>query len=502
MSLKIEPWDQYNQQLVNEVHPPEWENPDPLKEYHLVVLGAGPAGLVVAAGASSLGAKVALVEKNLMGGDCLNVGCVPSKSLIRSGRAAYALKEAHEMGLEDVKGQVNFEKVMERLRYIRSSIAHHDSARRFSEMGIHVFIGEGKFLDGRRIEVAGKELRFRKAVVATGARAFFPPIPGLEEVGFLTNENLFSLTQLPRKLLVIGGGPIGCEISQSFQRLGSEVTIVEMMDQFLIREDKDAAQILKDQLLEEGVKIFLSSTVGRVEKMGDQKKAYIQTPQEEIEWQGDAILIGAGRVPNVDGIGLEKAGVEYDKRKGLLVQETLVTTNPRIYGAGDVCLPYKFTHTADFTARIVLENALFGRKKKWTDLQIPWCTYTDPEIAHIGIYEHEAKKKGIPIDTYKKDFNEIDRSIIEGHKGFIKVHTQKGKDKILGATIVAPHAGEMIGEIALAMKYNIGLAKISQVIHPYPTEAEGIRSVGDLYNKTRLTPFVQKLLKWLIWWRC
>ncbi|MGA7105164.1 MAG: mercuric reductase [Candidatus Deferrimicrobiaceae bacterium] len=502
--VQVLPEDEYNLELVANVHPPTWINREPAPRYNLVVLGAGTAGLVTAAGAAGLGAKVALVERHLLGGDCLNVGCVPSKCLIRSSRVYADMRDAHGFGVRVPEGGgADFPEVMRRMRRLRARISHHDSVKRFSEIGVDMFLGEGRFTGPDTVEVDGKTLRFAKAVIATGARASHPPVEGLVEVGFLTNETVFSLTELPRRILVFGAGPIGCELGQVFRRFGSEVTIIERMGQFLTKEDPDAAAIIHEAFRRDGIDVQLNTTVARVTLSGGEKQVHLRTDGREDVVAVDEILIGAGRQPNVEGLNLEGVGVQYDAKKGVAVNDNLQTTNPRIYAAGDICLAHKFTHTADAAARIVVQNALFMGRKKYSALTVPWCTFTDPEIAHVGMYERDARAKGIEMDTYVKQMSEVDRAIADGdEEGFVKVHVRKGTDKILGATIVARHAGEMINEISLAMVGNIGLGAISGVIHSYPTQAEAIRHVADAYRRTRLTPFVKKLFtSWLAWRR-
>ncbi len=503
--LNLAPSDQHNTKLVANVHPTEWRNPVPDGRYNLVVLGAGTAGLVAAAGAAGLGARVALIERSLMGGDCLNVGCVPSKAVIRSGHAAHDVRTANRFGVHvegDVK--IDFASVMERMRQIRADISPHDSAQRFSEhYGIDIYFGSARFSGPDTVTVGDTTLRFRKAVIATGARAAVPPVPGLVEAGFLTNHNVFNLTEQPQRMAVIGGGPIGCEMAQSFARLGSDVTIVEMGDHFLAREDRDAAEILRASLSADGVALRLSTTLREVQSTADGKLLLLDTPDGEQQLTVDEVLVGVGRVPNVEGLDLEAAGVASD-RSGVTVDDFLRTSNPRIFASGDVCLPYKFTHTADATSRAVIQNALFpGPKKRVSKLVIPWCTYTDPEIAHVGLYPHEAEEQGVEVDTWEVQMSEVDRALTDGETvGFLKVHLKRGSDTILGATIVARHAGEMISEITTAMAAGFGLGSFSNVIHPYPTRAEAIRKAADAYNRTKLTPTVAGLMKrWFAWTR-
>ncbi|EEF59974.1 mercuric reductase [Pedosphaera parvula] len=501
---KILPWDAYNQQLVAQVHPDDWVNPTPTGRYNLVVIGAGTAGLVTAAGAAGLGAKVALIEKHLLGGDCLNVGCVPSKTMIRSSRAAADARDALQFGIRVPPGvEVDFAAVMERVRAVRAKISPHDSVKRFAEMGIDVFLGEARFSGTETVEVAGKQLRFKKAVIATGARTVQPPIEGLKEAGYLTNETVFSLTERPKRLAVIGGGPLGCELAQAFQRLGSQVVLFHKHGHILDREDSDAAGVVQKNFVREGLRLVLNADVKKVERKGAEKWIHFETDGQTDSIAVDEILAGTGRAPNVEGLNLEAVGVRYDQRHGIEVNDHLQTSNPRIYAAGDICMQWKFTHAADFAARIVIQNALFFGRKKLSALNMPWVTYTDPEVAHVGLYEREARERGMEVDTYLRRFDEVDRAICDGEEtGFVKIHVKRGTDQILGATIVARHAGEMISEVSVAMTGKIGLGRLASVIHPYPTQAEAIRQCGDAYNRTRLTPTVKKLLRrWLAFTR-
>ena len=503
-AVLVRPADAHNARLVSNVHPLGWQNPSPAPCYNLVVIGAGTAGLVTAAGAAGLGAKVALVEKFLLGGDCLNVGCVPSKAIIRSSRAAFDVKTAGHFGVRVASpGTVDFPAVMERMRKLRADISPNDSAQRFAKLGVDVFLGEAHFSGPDTVEVAGQTLRFKRAVIATGARVAVPPVPGLAEAGYLTNETVFNLTQCPPRLAVIGGGPIGCELAQAFQRLGSQVSLLHKNAHLLDREDMDAAAIVQSAFIREGVAVRLNARIIRVERNGGEKRVFYEAQGKQESIAVDEILTGTGRAPNVEGLNLETVGVRYDPRKGVLVNDHLQTTNSRIYAAGDICLAWKFTHAADFSARIVIQNALFLGRKKASALTMPWCTYTDPEIAHVGLYERETRERSLEVDTYVREFKEVDRAILDGEEeGFVKFHVKKGRDEILGATIVARHAGEMISEISVAMAARIGLGKLASVIHPYPTQAEALRQCGDAYNRTRLTPAVKKWMgRWLAWQR-
>ncbi len=500
----ILPRDQHNELLVSNVHPPDWVNPVPQGRYNLVVVGAGTAGLVTSMAAAGLGAKVALVERHLLGGDCLIVGCVPSKGLLAAAKTVATVRKADKYGIR-VPGEVkvDFGAVMERMRRLRAGISRHDSARRYSEAGVDVFIGPGEFIDGHQLRVEDQVLNFKRAVITTGARAAGIPIPGLEEAGYLTNETVFSLTELPARLGVIGAGPIGCEMAQAFGRFGSEVHLLERFPQILAREDRDAAAIVEQTLLEDGVNLVLNCSTKSVSAAAGEKIIEVECGGESRRIALDEILVGVGRAPNVEGLGLEKAGVDYDKRKGVLVNDYLQTSNPMIYAAGDICNLHKFTHTADATARIVIQNALFLGRKKASALTIPWCTYTDPEIAHVGMYEKDAREQGLEVDTFVRELKDVDRAVLDGETaGFVKVHVKRGSDRILGATIVARNAGSMISELTLAMVAGAGLGTVAGTIHPYPTQAEAIKQVGDAYNRTRLTPFVKNLFnRWLAWTR-
>lgn len=494
-----------NRELAANVHPSDWINPKPAGRYNLVVIGAGTAGLVTAAGAAALGARVALIERHLMGGDCLNVGCIPSKGMIRAARALCDARNSSEFGVRGGAGLgFDFGAAMERMRRLRAGISHHDSAGRFrDELGADVFIGEGRFVGSDCVEVDGTRLFFEKAAVCTGARAKAPPITGMMEAGYLTNETVFSLTELPPRLAVIGGGPIGCELAQVFARFGSKVTVFANTGHLLAREDADAAGIVQRAMIRDGVDLCLKAKILGVTLNGNDKVVRVEQDGTTRDIHVDEILVGIGRAPNVEELNLEAAGIVYDPQQGIRVTDRLQTTNPRVFAAGDICFSYKFTHTADALARILIANALFMGRQKTSALTIPWCTYTDPEIAHVGMYERDAREKGIEVTTLTVPMADVDRAILDGEtEGFARVHLRKGTDKILGATIVARHAGEMISELSLAVTNGLGISAIGKTIHPYPTQAEVVKRLADAYNRTRLTPFVQKLLSvWLKWQR-
>jgi len=505
------PNDEYNRILVDNVHPSTWVNPEPTGRYNIVVIGAGTAGLITAIVAAGLGAKVALIERYLMGGDCLNVGCVPSKGVIRAARAWADLKNAEEFGLHIPPGvKYDFGQAMARMRKLRARISHNDSAHRYTKLGVDVYIGNGRFSGAETIQVEGpagnRTLTFAKAAICTGARPAAPLTTGLEETGYLTNETIFTLTELPKRLAVIGAGPIGCEMAQSFTRFGSRVHLFERMGHVLPREDADAAEIVQAQMKKDGVEFLFNSTVIRVERRGDEKAIYYDLQGVAKELIVDEILVGIGRAPNVDGLGLELVGVEHDKREGVKVNARLQTTNSKIYAAGDNCSRYKFTHAADAMAQVVIQNALFPHPfglvyASVDSLVMPWCTFTEPEIAHVGMYEADAKAKGLEVETYTFKLDEVDRAILDGEdEGFARVHIQKGFDRILGATIVAAHAGEMINEFSVLMKAGLGAKVIAGTIHPYPTQAEVNKRVVNLWRKAHFTPRTKVLLMKLFSW--
>jgi len=540
----IWPLDEHNATLLDRVHPTNWEDPVPHHSknekksgaentYDLIVIGAGAGGLVTSAGSAGLGARVALIESNLLGGDCLNVGCVPSKALIHSANLAHGAKctrQLEESGITIEGGanavKVNFPKVMERMRRIRSDISTNDSAERFTkQLGVEVFFGHGKFSSDRTVVVNGRTLEFRKAVIATGGYPALISMTGLKflyekanstEVGavrpiVMTNETLFNMTTQPKKLCVIGAGVVGMEMSQAMQRLGSEVVVFGRSGRVLPKEDLDLSNIVKNQIEEDGVTFRLSvkeyvsiNMTGKVLDNG--LPELCMTIQELVggkvvksEVLMDALLVAVGRKPNVTGMDLEKAGIEFDSRKGLVVNDRLLTTNPRVFGVGDCCSAFKFTHAADFMARMVIRNALFFGSAKMSDLIIPYSTFTTPEVGSVGLYESDLKERGIAYKTFEKHFSENDRAICDDStSGMVRIRVDAKSDKILGASIVGIGAGNMISEITLAMQTGTGLGKLSAVIHPYPTTADAVRATGDLYNKTRATPAVRGILRGLI----
>ncbi|HXT19892.1 MAG TPA: mercuric reductase [Thermoanaerobaculia bacterium] len=488
----LQPLDEHNRRLLDQVHPEDWQNPKPKSRYDLVVIGGGTAGLVSAAGAAGLGARVALVERHLLGGDCLNSGCVPSKALIAASRAWHTVRNGEEMGAAPPIGTGDFSRAMERVRRVRADIAPNDGAPRFRDLGIDVFLGSARFVAADAVEVDGARLAFKRAVIATGARAAAPPIPGLAESGYLTNETVFSLTQLPRRLAVIGGGAVGCELAQAFGRLGSQVTLFDVLPRLLPKEDEEAAALIAEVLRRESVRLELGGQIEEVQSKGAVKVVRFG---RDDRIAADEVLVATGRVPNVDGLGLEAAGVEHDA-KGVKIDDHLRTTNPRVFACGDVASPVQFTHAADAQARLVLRNAFFYGRGKLSDLLIPSCTFTSPEVAHVGLHPGAAEEQGHKVQTIRVDLEEVDRARLDGQEdGFAKLHVKAGSDKLLGATIVAARAGDLIGELCVAMRAGVGLKTLADTVHPYPTYSEVVKKAADAWNRTRLTPKAKTAFK-------
>jgi pyruvate/2-oxoglutarate dehydrogenase complex dihydrolipoamide dehydrogenase (E3) component len=491
----VTPDDAYNRELLRNLHPTNWENPTPSGRYNLVVIGAGTAGLVSAAGGAALGAKVALIEKHLMGGDCTNYGCVPSKAVIRSARAAYAIREAASFGLSTPSADaVDFPRVMERMRRLRAQISANDSVERFTKLGADVYLDDAKFVGRNEIQVGDRRLSFSKAIIATGARAASLDLPGFAETRYLTNETIFSLETLLKTLLVIGTGPIGCELAQTFRRFGSEVIIVGRGNRLLQNDDADAAEIIRKRFEREGIRFLFGSKLLRAERVDGRRRAFLNRSGQEETIVADEILVALGRAPNIEGLHTEAAGVKTDAT-GVLVNDMLRTSNPDIYAAGDICSSYKFTHAAEAMARIAIQNALFFGRKRVSDLVIPWSTYTDPEVAHVGITEKGAARRGDKVITFTKEFADTDRAILDGEtEGYVRLYMSREDGRLLGATIVGSHAGESIGEAVLAIKQKLKVGDLSGVIHPYPTQAEAIKRAADLQYRSRLRPWMRRLL--------
>lgn len=482
MSIPLLPDDPHDQTLRERVKPPHWVNPKPRKRYQLAVIGGGPAGLMCAAAAAGLGASVALVERDLLGGDCLNVGCVPSKTLLRTAKAAAEVRWAQRSGVHAAEPAIDFAHVMEDVRRIRAQLASHDSAERFRSLGIDVFLGAGQFKDRKSVEVNGQFLKFGRCVIATGTSpdsAENPPIAGSR---WFTNESIFTLRELPKRLLVLGAGPVGCELAQAFARLGSAVTISSRDGRVLPREDRDLAGCVEEALRADGVRF---------------------ATEPALPAAFDAVLAATGRRPNVAGLNLEAAGVSFDEKRGIHIDDYLRTTNPRVFAAGDVAdLGYRFTNAADAMARLVVRNALFAGRGRASSLVIPWCTYTQPELARIGLSEAEARERGIAVTVFRNDSGQLDRAVTDRAEHRVKVLVCAGSDRIVGAAVVGPHAGELIGAFSIAMTHGIGLKGLANTIFPYPTYIESLRKIADQYSRTRLTPRARWLLgSWLKWFR-
>jgi pyruvate/2-oxoglutarate dehydrogenase complex dihydrolipoamide dehydrogenase (E3) component len=481
-------------------------NPDPRNPYHLVVVGAGPAGLNAAQVAVREGAKVALVERDLLGGTCLNQGCIPSKTIIRTSRLYREMRDAEQFGGRMPSGiVVDFPAVMQRVRRIRARLSEGASAERLTGMGIDVFHGDARFASPDSLVADRSVLRFKRALIATGARPVRPAIPGLEEAGYLTYENVFDLTECPKRLLVIGGGPVGCELAQAFSRLGSRVVLVQDDPMFLVNEERDAAQLLSDALARDGIEIHLDTQTTAIRLEGGAKVADLVNDAAKTTVTVDQILVGVGAKPNVEGLGLEAAGVAYDVTGGVHIDEFLRTTNRRIFASGDVCGETRFPHVESAAGRVVVGNALFGGQRRLSAEIMPWCTFTDPEIAHVGMYVTEARRRNIPVKTFTILMHEVARAITDGEEdGFVKVHVRQGTGTILGATVVASHAGDLINEISLAMSAGLDLRALARVNQPYPTQSQAISKVATTYmaSRPKLMPtwLRTRLMKaWLSW---
>lgn len=484
----VQPVDEHNRRLLAQVRPGDWRNPDPAPLYDLVVIGGGTAGLVSAVGAAGLGGRVALVERALLGGDCLNTGCVPSKAILRSARAVHEARTSAAVGVS-MTPQVDFAAVMTAVRARRAELAHHDAAARLASLGVHVFFGEASFADRRTVTVAGHALRFHRAVIATGGRPSLPPITGLADVRYLTSDTVFSLTAQPRTLLVIGGGPIGCEMAQAFALLGTPVTLVEAGPRILLHEDAEAAEILQLRLSEDGVRVMTGATLREFAANGTSGSVAARFNSGKIS--ADAVLVATGRSPNVDGLNAEAAGVDHDA-DGIRVDDWLRTSNRRIYAAGDVCSRFHFTHAADAMARVVVQNALFPARRRVSALVIPWSTYTFPEVAHVGMTPADAVRSGAERITIS--LADVDRAVIDRDaEGFVRVHHHDGR--IVAATIVAARAGELIGYIASIMRRRGSPADLAAEIFPYPTLTDALHKAGDAYRRARLTPRLRRTLQ-------
>ena len=462
--------------------------------YDLVVVGGGAGGLVVASVASQLGLQVCLIEKeNQLGGDCLHYGCVPSKTLIHTAKVAQQIRRAGDVGLPASEPRVDMAAVNARIREVVEHIQQHDDPQRFRNYGCEVLFGAARFIDSHTVEVNGERIRGKRFVIATGSRPFVPPIPGLEQAGYLTNIDMFSLPELPARLIVLGGGPIGLEMAQAFQRLGSQVTVIEKQQQLLPQEDSEVAAALQDGLQAEGINILTSVAA---EKVSIENNVRSVSCSDGGVIQAEQLLVAVGRSANVDELGLDAAGVSYTS-KGITVDRRMRTSQKHIYACGDVCGPYPFTHMAEYQAGIIISNAIFRFPKKADYRVVPWVTYTDPELARVGLTEQQAKDKGVSPQVLRFDFRDIDRALTEGEAtGFSKLVTHKGR--VLGASILGPHAGELIHEIVLAMQTGAKIADISAAIHAYPTLAQiHRRAVNTAYAPKLFSKTTRTLVKWI-----
>ncbi len=481
-------------------NPAKWLKPKHFNN-NLVVIGAGSGGLVTAYIAATAKAKVTLVEKHKMGGDCLNTGCVPSKALIRSAKWLSQLKRHEEFGIKQAHAEFDFTDIMERLETVIKTVAPHDSIARYTELGVDVVEGEAKIISPTEVQVTTQSgirtITTRAIVIAAGASPFVPPIPGLDTMAYLTSDTIWALRKLPKRLLVLGGGPIGSELAQCFFRLGSQVTQVEMADRLLMREDPDVSEAVMAKFRQEGIELKLAHTAKEFTVENGEKILIAAYQGQPVKIAFDQVLIAIGRVANIKGYGIEELGITLSSRKTIATNAFQETNYPTIYAVGDVAGPYQFTHTAAHQAWYAAINALFGQFKKFrTDYSvIPWSTFTDPEVARVGINEQEAHEQNIPYEVTTYAIDDLDRAIADSEAhGFVKVLTKPGKDKILGVTIVGEHAGDLIAEFVLAMKHGLGLNKILGTIHIYPTLAEANKYAAGAWKRAHAP---QGLLKWV-----
>ncbi|MCK6431048.1 MAG: FAD-dependent oxidoreductase, partial [Burkholderiaceae bacterium] len=473
----------------------KWKDKRPAKyDYNLVVIGAGSAGLVSAYIAAATKAKVALVEKHRMGGDCLNTGCVPSKALIRSAKLLSHIARSKEFGIREARADFDFAEVMERVARVVRTVEPHDSVERYTSLGVECVEGSAKITSPWTVEVATpngkKTLATKNIVIAAGARPFVPPIPGIEEVGYLTSDTVWNLRELPKRLVVLGGGPIGSELTQAFARLGSQVTQVEMLPRLLIREDPEVSEIVQRRFEAEGIRVLVGHKAKRFAVEGGEKILIAEYEGHDVRIPFDALLVAVGRIANTEGYGLEELGIGTTKARTVETDEYLQTIYPNIYACGDVAGPFQFTHTASHQAWYAAVNALFGsfRRFKADYRVIPWSTFTDPEVARVGLSESEAKAQNIPHTVTVYGIDDLDRAIADGEAhGFVKVLTKPGTDRILGATIVGEHAGDLLAEYVLAMKHGLGMNKILGTIHIYPTLAEANKYAAGNWKRATVT---------------
>ena len=483
--------------FLENVRPPDWPVPDPPDCYAYIVIGGGPAGLLAAQLAAAMGARTALIERHWLGGESLNYGSVPTKVLHRAARLYADMQSAARYGVKppaDVDADADPLLVLARAKRVRTRLSRVRSAARLKQLGVDIWFGNARFSGSDTIDVDGRTLRFRKALIATGSTPNPVTIPGLAEAGYIQASTIFNVDKKAESLLVIGGGPDGCEAAQSIARTGVKTVIAMREPLFLPGEERDAAQMISDALANDGVEIHLNTEATRVWIEGGKKVVELVNDGEKRTVEVDRIFVGLGRMPATEGLELERAGIRHDEERGVHVDDFLRTSNRRVFAAGDVCLRPRFTSVAYASARIATANALTLPYRRFSRLTIPWCTYTDPEIAHVGSYVREARERGVPIKTLTVQMHDVDRAVVDGEEtGFVKIHVREGSGRILGATIVARHAGEMINEISLAIVAKMKIDELSRVLRAYPTQAEAIRMAADSFLFSR----VPWWLRWL-----
>ena len=466
------------QEYRNNVRPPDWRNPAGNGRYNLIVLGAGPAGIAAARLAAQMGGRVALIERGALGGDSLNVGCIPTQTLSACARQAYQVRQAENFGItQHPDRQASFSTMQARVRQVQATISRQDSAQELSRCGIDVFFGAGSFTSTSSIAVGEQTLRFVRALIATGGLQCLPTdIEGAEQAGYLSLDGLLRLPDMPERLMVVGGGPVGTEIAQACCRLGAEVTLVQKEPKFLPEEERDAAQLLAQSLAADGVQIRLNTTAVAVHRKGETRVVTLRSDGRSYDTAVDQVLVGIGRRPNVEGLDLDAAGIGLTPDGRVAVDDFLRTSNPRVYAAGDACMTRRFTQVAEASARLATRNALTRSTRRISHAVLPWCSHTDPEVAHVGLHITDAHARDLSVKTYTVLMHQVDRAITDGERvGFAKIHTRLGTDQIIGATIVARGAGDMVNEITLAMQKNVGLRDLAEVVTAFPARSQTLQ---------------------------